>query len=215
MDRTRGFALVAYLVLLGSLATPLYEPLSVRGETPWAVLAVLGGAHIGLGLVVRRGWVLVLPAVFGVLAFVASGAEGLAWLILVLELPFLVAITAAAWLTGRNLQHAATGMGIAAFAAAGCTPVAAAIATAARGPDVSAALQARLPIELSLGNLCPNTQTAGPQRRMLRRSAELLITELRRRPDNLVTYTYFTEQDADGDRREITISSSPRTSYAT
>ena len=90
MNRRLALALVVYVVLLGSLATPLYAPLTDGHDDSWALVVLLGGVHLGVGLVVRRAWVLLLPIGFAVVAFVFAGATGLAWLIVLLELPVLI-----------------------------------------------------------------------------------------------------------------------------
>lgn len=58
MDPARACAIAAYAVLLGSLATPLYDPLSAGRDDSWALALLLGATHLGAGLLVRRAWVL-------------------------------------------------------------------------------------------------------------------------------------------------------------
>ena len=67
-----------------------------------------------------------------------------------------------------------------------------------------ASVVARLPIDANLGNLCAHTETPDALRRRITRSAEYLIQQLRRRPDDLLAYTYSYE-GADDERRDITI----------
>lgn len=93
---------------------------------------------------------------------------------------------------------------IAAFVIAALPGSWAAVETAKRGPHVAAGVQARLPTELSLGNLCPHTETPGALRRELRSGAQLMVKLLRRRPNDLVTYTYYYEA-GDDERRHMTI----------
>jgi hypothetical protein len=56
-------------------------------------------------------------------------------------------------------------------------------------------IQRQLPLDLSLGNLCPGAETPPELARELRRKAEVLLRELRLHPDFLVTYTFFTEEE--------------------
>ena len=57
------------------------------------------------------------------------------------------------------------------------------------------AIQRQLPLDLSLGNLCPGAETPPELARELRSKAEVLLRELRLHPDFLVTYTFFTEEE--------------------
>ena len=91
------------------------------------------------------------------------------------------------------------------FVVAAVPAVWAATETTRRGEHVPASLERRLPIELSLGNLCPEAETEPEIERRLRLQTEVLIRELGRRPDDLVTFTYYDAHSADEDRREITI----------
>ena len=102
MDRTRGLALIGYVTLIGSLATPLYEPLSAGRDDSWAVLVLVVGAHLGLGAVVRRAWMLLLPILITTAAFVLEGAGGLAWLIVMFGMPVLLGVTALGVKDGEN-----------------------------------------------------------------------------------------------------------------
>jgi hypothetical protein len=61
-------------------------------------------------------------------------------------------------------------------------------------------VQRQLPLDVSLGNLCPGAETPPDLARDLRRRAEALLRELRVHPDFLVTYTFFTEEE--GPQRE-------------
>jgi hypothetical protein len=78
---------------------------------------------------------------------------------------------------------------------------------AVRGPGriARASAEARLPIELSSGNVCPDAETPVDVERDVRARAEALIRELGRRPNELVTYTYYDGDGADDEAREITI----------
>ena len=56
-------------------------------------------------------------------------------------------------------------------------------------------VQRQLPLDISLGNLCPGAETPPELVRELRRSAEELLAQLRANPDALVTYTFYTEEE--------------------
>jgi len=153
---------------------------------------------------VARAWALAPPVALAIAAFVADGAEGLAWLTLIVGAPVLVAITALGWWLGRTLKRWRAPAALGVFAVA-LLPVAWAGSERARqGPHVPASVQAQLPTRLSLGNLCPGTQTPPRIERDLRRRAEALVRELERRPHDLVTYTFY-YSDSPEERRDITI----------
>jgi len=203
MDRKAVVGLAIYALLLASLVTPLYEPVS-SGDDWWAGLVLLAATHAGLGAAVQRAWVLALPVAVAVVAFLASGADGLAWLTLIAGAPVLVGFTAAGWALGRAWARRRGAVALGLFAVA-LLPVAwAAIETSQRGPHVPASVQRELPTKLSLGNLCPGAESDPAVERDVRRSAEVLIRELRRRPDDLVTYTFYFSDDPE-ERRDITI----------
>jgi hypothetical protein len=200
MDRTAGVGLAVYAALVASLATPLYDPLSSGEDDWWALLVLLAFAHLGVGAAVGRWWALLLAVAVSFAAFLLGGAEELAWLALILGMPALVACTAIGVALRRVRWIAAGGFVIAALPA-----LWGAAETSRRGEHVPASLERRLPIELSLGNLCPEAETEPEMERRLRRQTEVLIRELGRRPDDLVTFTDYDAQSADEDRREITI----------
>jgi hypothetical protein len=62
------------------------------------------------------------------------------------------------------------------------------------GPHLSSEAQSRLPLELSLGNLCPGAETPPELERQLRREAKALLVELEEHPDWRVRYTFHTEE---------------------
>jgi hypothetical protein len=204
VDRRAVLCVGVYAALMLSLVTPLYLPLSSGRDDSWVLLALLAAAHVGIGAAIRRPWVFALPVAASVVAFLAGGAEGLAWMAIVIGAPALVGFTA----IGRALGGRVGRQGDA--IAAGCCAVAllpmawAAVETARRGPHVPEAVERRLPMELSLGNLCPGAETPPDLERDLRRRADALIGELRRRPAHLVTYTYH-YSEGDDERRDITI----------
>jgi hypothetical protein len=200
MDPRAGLGLVLYAALAASLATPLYDPLFAGDDEWWLLPALLVFAHLGLGAAVGRWWALLLPLAFSLAFFLLGGAEELAWLWLILGAPLLVACTAIG-LAFRRVGWIAAPL----FVLAALPTFWAGAETARRGQHVPASLERRLPIELSLGNLCPGAGTEPRIERELRRQTEVLIRELERRPDDLVTYTYYDAHSADEDRREITI----------
>jgi hypothetical protein len=190
-----AIALAAYAALMASLLTDLYAPLEVFGPW-WATVLLFGAAHVGVGLLVRTWWALAVPLPF---LLAVGGPLG----VLVLGLPLAGAV-ALGRLLGRLAARRAALLGTAAFLAA-LVPAGLAIArTAGRGPHVPAAVQARLPVDYSLVNLCPGAETPAALERRIRASAETLIRELRRRPNELVTYTFYYE-DADDVTLDITV----------
>jgi hypothetical protein len=204
MDRRAVLGVGIYAALLLSLATPLYLPLSSGRDDSWALLVLLAAAHLGLGAAIRRAWVLTLPVAVSIIAFLAAGAEGLAWLAIFLGAPVAVALTALGWALGRAFEPRGDAVAVG-FLAVGLLPaVWGAVETSRRGPHVPASVQSQLPTEVSLGNLCPGAETSSDVEHDVRRSAEVLIRELRRRPTHLVTYTYHSS-DGDDERRDITI----------
>jgi hypothetical protein len=145
MDRAHALALAAYAALVGSLATPLYEPLSAGRDDSWLLVVLLAGAHLGVGMVVRRAWVLLLPVGVSLIAFVLAGAQGLAWLVVLFELPLLVGTTALGWVLGGRIAGRAALVAAAAFAMAALPGAWAALETVKRAPHVSAREQRALP----------------------------------------------------------------------
>jgi hypothetical protein len=199
-------AVVVYALLVATVFTPLYDPLlSGDDESGWT-LVVLAGAHIGAGAALRRCAAFLLPLPVGAAGVVLS------------ESPLETAAAVVGPVLGAALIAVGWGLAIATRRGG-----AAAIASflVALGPAVWAAieqidrsgsrhappeLEAQLPIELTLGNLCPGAETPAPTVRMLERQAEVLLREVRAHPDWLVTYTYYYSDTEDPeDKREITI----------
>ena len=172
--------------------------------TRGVLLVLVAAANLALGAAIRRAWVLALPVAVSIIAFLAGGAEGLAWLTILVGAPVLVALTAVGVWLGRALGPRADAIAIALLVVALLPTAWAAAETSRRGPHVPAAIQGRLPTEISLGNLCPGSETSAEVERDIRRRAEALLRELRRRPAQLVTYTYYSS-DGDDERRDITI----------
>ena len=205
MDRSAVLGVGIYAALVLSLATPLYLPLSSGRDDAWALLVLLAAAHLGLGTAIRRPWALTLPVALSILAFLTAGADELAWLAILLGAPALVALTAVGSALSRAFQQQSNAIAAGFFVVA-LLPVAwAAVETTRRGPPLPASVQSQLPTEISLGNLCPGAETPARAEQDIRRRAEVLIRELRRRPTHLVTYTYYSAHGDDDERREITI----------
>ena len=205
MSRRQALALVVYAALIGTVFTDLYEPLAQGRDDSWAVAVVVACAHLGLGIGVARAWVLLLPVGAG--AALALTADELGLLVLVFVLPALMILTALGWGLGRLAsQRAPLAAGVA-FAIA-LWPVAWAASDQlhrARARHVPAAIQARLPTDGSLSNLCPGAEAPPALRRDARRRAEVLVRELDRHPDDLVTYTYILSDEPDPRREDITV----------
>lgn len=213
MDRRLAFAIVAYVALMGSLATPLYEPLSAGRDDGWAVAVLIAGAHLGIGAAAGRPWVLLLPLGLGIASFVLAGAERLAWLILFFEVPALLAVTALGWLLGRTHGRRATLVAGTAFVVAIVPAAWAASGSAQRDPHVSAREQRALPtMAYSLvQDLCADGASradrmyADVAKRRARRQFDAIARGLRAHPDALVTVR-FVPADAPGTiDRDMTI----------
>jgi hypothetical protein len=198
-----GLAVAVYTLLVVSLFTPLYDPLKSGREDWWAVAVLVVSAHLAVGFAVARWWVVVLPVTLAVVATLVESTEGRGTEVLIFALP-LVALTMAGWGLGRALKRQRGSIALGLFAVATLPAVWAAVETARRGPHVPPSVQARLPIELSLGNLCPEAQTPADVERDIRRRTDALIRELRRRPNHLVTFTY-SYSDTPDERRDITL----------
>jgi hypothetical protein len=145
VDSQRAWALAAYAVLVGSLATPLYDPLSAGRDDSWALVLLLAATHLGAGLLVRRAWVLLVPAAVGVAWFALAGAEALAWVILLFGVPIFVAVTALGWLLGSLVGRYAAPLAAGAFAIALLPGAWASLERLQREPHVSAREQRGLP----------------------------------------------------------------------
>jgi hypothetical protein len=200
MDRSAGFGLALYVALGATLATPLYDPVFAGDDEWWLLPALLVFAHLGLGAAVGRWWVLALPVVFSFVFFLLGGGDQFASLWLIVGAPLLLALTA----IGLAFRRVAW-VPIPLFALAALPALWAGVETERRGEHVPAALERQLPIELSLGNLCPDASSPPGLVRRLRRQSEVLLRELGRRPDDLVTNTYYQADTADETRRDITI----------
>lgn len=203
MERRGALALLGYGVLLGSVFTPLYDSFS-SGRNQWWVLRVLVVAvHFGVGTGVARAWALVLPAGLGA-GLAILGDEPLDRAFAIAAMVVLVGATAAGWLLARFRAEAAVPLTAAAFGIAAIPAAWAAFEQSKRGEKIPPSLAAQLPIDLNLANLCPGSETPGRLRRELRGQAEVLIRELRRRPYDLVSYT-FHDAHGDDETRDITI----------
>jgi hypothetical protein len=190
-------AVVAYAALVGALAA---QPPGIYDEL-WTPLALFAVAHLGLGWAVARAWALLLPVTLAVAVFLVAGATDLDWLILILGMPVMVAVTGVGLLIGRRTEQrlpVAVGLGALALLAAAWT----AFQWTDRGPHVPASVQRSLPTDVSLGNLCPGAESDREFEADVRRRAEVLIRELRANPDHVVTYTFY---DAHGPDEELEI----------
>jgi hypothetical protein len=198
MDRRAALALCLYAVVVATTGVLLYE------DDVVSYLVVLAAAHIGVGLGVGRWWVIVVPVVFTVLAVALAQHDGIVFVLVLAVVP-LVLLTAVGWALSHGPRWLVAG-GLAICAGAVIVPAALAqVQRAKRGPHVSAALQRQLPVRESLGNLCPGAETPADVEREIRAGADVLLRELRRRPDDLVTYTYYYSDGGGTDTRDITI----------
>ena len=197
-------SLAAYLALVATLATPLYEPFESGRDDSWTILVLLAAAHVGVGFGVGRVWVLLVPVGASLVAFYAAGAHDLAWIVLFVGLPLGVALTATGWLAARVRGVPAGRVAAIAFAIA-ALPFAAGTFEALKrrgAPHVPPGVQARLP---TAGGLCPFEGQTAAERRTDRERVATLITELSREPDALVTYTWALAEGPGEERRDITV----------
>ena len=206
VSRRSVVALIAYAALVGSVFTPLYTPFTTGRDDSWGIVVVLVAAHIGVGAGVARIWALLLPVVFSVAVFLAAGAEGLAFVTLLLGIPGGIVATGIGWIGAVVLRRGAAALAMTAFVCGLVVAIWAAVETTERATaqHVPAALQAQLPTELSLGNLCPGAETPRHLTARLRRQTDVLIRELHRHPDWLVSYVYYYSDDPE-ERTDITI----------
>ena len=207
IPRRTWIAVAVYVALLATLATSLYDPFETGEDDSWVIVVMLVGAHLAVGIAIARAWALLLPVGAAVVGFFASGGEALSWLIIVFELPVAAVLTAIGWLIGRSLGPRAGFAAAPVFVLAALPTAAAAVETfeRSREPHVPRAVQRQLPLDVSLGNLCPGAETPGPLRRDIEHRAEVLLRELDRHPDWLVTYTYYYADSPDSERRDITV----------
>ncbi len=193
-------ALGIYAVVVVSLATPLYGPLS----SGWALFVLVVAAQLGLGAAIGRAWVLAVPVAVSIIAVLVWGAAGVEWFGVLVGVSVLVACTAVGMGLGRAFPARGDAIAIAFLIVALFPSVWAAAEILRRGPHVPASIQDQLPTDVSLGNLCPGAETSADVERDVRRRAEVLIRELRQRPTEVVTYTVYYE-DSDPEHREITV----------
>jgi hypothetical protein len=205
MDRSAVVGVAIYAALVLSLATPLYLPLGSGRDDSWALLVLLLAAHLGLGAAVRRRWALALPVAVSITAFVAAGADDLAWVAILVGAPALVAFTAAGSAIGRAVRPQTGAIAVGFFAVAVVPAAWAAVETMRRGPPLPASVQRLLPTEISLGNLCAGAETAVTVEQDVRQRADVLLRELRRRPNHLVTFTYHAAHGGEDEHRDITV----------
>jgi hypothetical protein len=189
--RLPALAIAGYAVLLGSLATPLYEPLASGDDLSSLVLLMAGCVSVALGVAVPRLWCLAGPfAVTGVV--IAADREGTTWIYFVmLGLPVLVCLTLFGWIIRSGMGRRAGAFVVVLLALACLAPIVAAIETARRGPPLPPAVQRQLPLaEGELHLLCDTSRPTAAERRRTRRRAEVLVRELERRPQHLAAYGY-------------------------
>jgi len=200
--------ILVYVMFMLSLATPLYEPLSVGDDDTWTVLLLIGGASIGAGILIGRAWSLLAGVMTCIALFVANGGEGLATLILVFGIPFFLVTTGIGLAVAR---FAPKGMLLPVASAAFVVAlVPAALATEERNERASLqhvprAIEAQLPTEGFLNDLCEPGVIPARYRAQSRREARALAGALRERPDQLVSYLvpYADEPPAREDRTVV------------
>lgn len=197
-------ALAVYVGLLATLGTSLYAP-DVTGRNDGTLMAVLVlAAHVGIGVAVARWWVLIVPVAFGFVAFLLSEDDLATLLALIVAVPGALLATALGWLAGQRLGRDALPVAAAVFAVA-VVPVAWAGAETIKrsnAPHLPAAVQRQLPIEESLASDCEKEAASNPR---MEARVRVLVRELERNPDALVTYTYYYADGPEPEPRDITV----------
>jgi hypothetical protein len=162
----------------------------------YIVIAMIAGVIAAGSLM--RAWALLAVVVLCVVGFVASGAEALAWLWLMLCLPALAVAALGGWAL-RALPIRRSWL-LPAGAAAVALLIAAVLTGRRAALDpVPAKVAAELPRDTgALGALCFDELPA-EERRSARRQVRALVRELPRRPDGLTTVRY-TLAETDGYR---------------
>ena len=192
MSRRTLLSLLAYGLLLATLATPVYEPLETGRGDSWAIFILIGGVHLAVAAAIRRLWVMLLPVGFCIAAFIASGPTALSILIPVFLLPGVMVLTGLGWAAGTFARSRASLLASGLFLVASVPLVWATGGTVqhAHAKRVPASLRAQLPIEWSLSVLCPKSGFPAGAARGVRRQAEVLLREVRRHPDWVLSYSY-------------------------
>jgi hypothetical protein len=195
-------AVEVYVALVAVAVSPVMEHLTLGRDESWVIAVALGGAHLWLGAAAGRAWVLLLPVLASLVAFVAAGAEGFSILILILGAPVGCGLTALGFLlaqAGRGAAFVPLAVAVAAvlYGVAGWVPRLGA-------DDLPRDVQARLPLEESLGGLCSGSETSRDVERNLRDGLRVLVREVERRPGHMATYTYYWS-DEPPERKRITV----------
>lgn len=204
MNRTAWLTLLAYVTLVGSTLTDLYDPLLFGRGQDWAVPALLVAAQIGAGAGIARKGALLLPVAAALAAYAVYAEQTYGFF-------FIAGAVIGMGLVAVGIGVARTtrgGTAIAATAFALATPVVVlgAVETIDRSdaPHAPAELREQLPLKLHLANLCPGSATPKPLVSRLEAQARTLIRELDRHPDWLVPYTYYSS-DFDDEHVTLTI----------
>ena len=194
---------VLYVVILVIALVPVLYAESDEFSVAWIAFWL---AQLGLGLGVARPWVAIPALISCAMLVVIMDFGGWGWLLLASTAPCGVGLAVAGYGLAVALGRWATPTSLAVFAIA-LLPGLAGVADALRhtpAERLPAAVQRQLPIKYSLGNLCPLAHTPQGLEEQIRRQAAVLLRELRRRPDALVSYTYEYE-DRDPETKEITV----------
>jgi hypothetical protein len=206
LERRAIIACGVFVVLTATLLTNIYDGLDRGEDQTWLLVVLAVGATLGLGALSRRAWSLAGPVVL-CCAFIANAASDLAWLIVLFAGPVLLVAALVGWLIGRFGGRAGIGVGVAAFGAACVVPVIGIVDTVQREsrPRLPERAAARLPLDVSLGNLCDSAGSDPGFYRDVERRAEALIDELHRRPDHIVTVTVYYAHGGGEDEENLTV----------
>lgn len=203
MVMRQWIALAVYAAIIASLFTPLYDALPNEGAEALVLLLPATAASAAVGAGIARGWALVVPlAAVAAIAvdWAAAEVDPTSWPLLFVAALVLLACTGGGIALGRAADPGPGPLSAVLFAIALVPAGWAVVETIRRGPPAPAAVQDQLPLDISLGNLCPGAGTSPGQEANIRRRADALITAVRARP-----YDQVTIRESDNDQRTITI----------
>jgi hypothetical protein len=159
-------------------------------------------AHVAIGLAFGLPG-LAAAAISTVLVVIAGdGGEGTALSVIVTLPAVLICVGAGAGLARLGVPE---WLALPVIALALAPAVWAGVERARRGPHVSPAIEATLPTRRYLTDMCVDGETSRRPDPGLTSQARALLREVERRPQELISWTFFSAHSGDQDRREITI----------
>jgi hypothetical protein len=201
-------AFAVYAVLVGAAISPLFDPFFSGRDDSWTVAVTIGCAQFGLAIFLRSWWSFAVPVGLCAAIFVVGGARASDVYGLIVWLPALLVINAIGLVVARAVEQRSGTVAVALFVLA-AGPVAGATVETISRSDAShlpVAVQKQLPSGGNLNGLCgPVEETARDNRRDLQYRARVLLREVRRHPDSIVTVTDVDADDASEHRRDLTV----------